>query len=155
MMNRTKDRTPLFIAAGVLAGFLIGFLWQYTAARGYSGELDSLRQEQLWLDLEATLGAASIEAHRGGHEAARQLASRFFTELQQNIGSAPAAARATFDDILARRDAMITSLSRNDPQSGPLLGQLFIRYRSAMGRQVGPDAGTMPAPAAADTQPGA
>jgi len=151
---RRDNRLPLYIAAGVIAGFLIGFLWQYTSARGARGELDRTSQELVFQQLEATLGAATIEAHRGSYEIARQLASQFFSGLQEQVGEAPPEARAALTEILGRRDAMITALSRNDPQSGPMLAQIFFRYRAAFGRPVGPDAGTTPAPvpgAPADT----
>lgn len=141
-----QSRIPLFIAAGVLAGFLVGFLWQYVRATNARTELAGVEHELTFQRLEGTLGAATIEAQRGGFETARQLASEFFSGLQQQIGSAPAQARPALDEILQRRDIMITTLSRNDPQSGPLLSQLFFRYRSAFGRPVGPDESTMPAP---------
>jgi hypothetical protein len=141
-------RIPLYVGAGVLAGFLIGFVWQYTQANRYRGELETTSQELTFQQLEATLGAAAIEAQRGSHEIARQLASQFFTGLQQNIGRAPAERRAQLDDILGRRDVMITALSRGDPQAGPMLAQIFFRFRSAFGRPVGPDATTLPAPGA-------
>jgi hypothetical protein len=144
-------RVPLLIAAGVLVGFLVGFAWQYTSASGYRTELDRTTHELTFKRIEATLGAATIEAQRGGYEIARQLASQFFSSLQDNVGRAPPGAAPAFNEILGRRDVMITALSRNDPQSGPLLAQLFFRYRSAVGEPVGPDAGTLPAPAVVDT----
>jgi hypothetical protein len=146
MRRALPNRTPLYIAAGVIVGFLIGFFWQFTVAQSARGELGDVRHELTFQRLEATLGAAAIEAHRGGYETGRQLASQFFSGLQQEIQNAPVEAQATLRDMLDRRDAMITALSRNDPQSGPLLSQLFIRFRSTFGRQVGPDVGTTPAP---------
>lgn len=144
-------RIPLFIAGGVLVGFLIGFIWQYASARGYRGELDRTTHELTFKRIEATLGAATIEAQRGSYEIARQLASQFFSSLQDNAGRAQASAVPALTDILGRRDVMITALSRNDPQSGPMLAQLFFRFRSAMGEPVGPDGGTLPTPTVVDT----
>lgn len=155
MRRAMANRTPLYIAAGVLAGFIIGFLWQYVAASSARDQLAVASHELTFQQLEGTLGAAAIEAQRGGFETSRQLASQFFSGLQREIQRAPADVRPVLADILQRRDAMITALSRNDPQSGPLLSQLFIRFRNAFGRQVGPDGTTTPAPPGAGDTAGA
>jgi hypothetical protein len=141
-------RVPLFVAAGVVVGLLIGFAWQHFQGAGQRSALQRAEHELVFLRLEATLGAATVEAGRGGYETARQRASEFFTGLQQELGRAPANAQPALREILDRRDTMITALSRNDPQSGPLLAQLYFRYRSAFGRPVGPGEGTLPAPPA-------
>jgi hypothetical protein len=145
------NRVPLYIAAGVLAGFLVGFAWQYMSARGYRGELERTEHALTFKRIEATLAAATIEAQRGSFEVARQLASQFFSGLQENIGRAAPGEAPVFTEILARRDVLITALSRNDPQSGPLLAQLFTRYRTAVGEPVGPSDATLPAPTVRDT----
>lgn len=124
------------IAGGVILAFLIGFGWQYTRAIGYRGQLDRSEQALTFQHLEATLGAATIEAERGSYEAARQLASDFFTSLQQNIGQASPAATAGLRSILGERDAVITALSRADSQSGNALATLFERYRAALGESM-------------------
>lgn len=144
-------RVPLYIAAAVLVGFLVGFAWQYTSARGYRGQLDRSEHALTFKRIEATLAAATIEAQRGSYEIARQLASQFFSSLQENVGRAAPGEAPAFTEILGRRDVLITALSRNDPQSGPLLAQVFFRYRAAVGEPVGPDAGTLPAPTVGDT----
>jgi hypothetical protein len=146
MIMRRDNRLPLYIAVGVISGFLIGFLWQYIQASNTRADLARVEHELTFQQLEAELGAAAVEAWRGGYETARQLASNFFSGLQQEIGRAPADARPVLDDILQRRDVMITALSRNDPQSAPLLGQLLVGYRTAFGRVVAPGPGTQPAP---------
>jgi hypothetical protein len=140
------------IAVGVaaaIAGFAIGALWQYASARGYSQRLDQTEHALTFKQLEALLGAATIEAQRGSHEIGRQLASEFFGGLQVAMPRAEPGERQAFQEILDRRDAMITALSRADPQSGPMLAQLFMRYRIARGEPVGPTADvTSPPPAA-------
>jgi hypothetical protein len=136
------------VIAGVV-GFALGAGWQFTSARGYANRLTTTQADLTFQRLEATLGAATVEAQRGSYELARQLASSFFTGLQQDLDRAPTDEQP-FRDILESRDAVITALSRSDPQSGSMLAQLFVRYRIAMGEPVGPAAGTSSsAPAAA------
>jgi hypothetical protein len=139
-------RVALYVAAGVVAGFLVGFLWQYALATSARSRLAAVEHEHAFQQLEGTLAVATIEAQRGSYEIARQFASDFFSGLQTQAQRVPAPARAEIGDILARRDDMITALSRNDPQAAPMLAQLFVRYRGAFGRPVGPEATTRPSP---------
>jgi hypothetical protein len=148
-MNR-RARNGLLVALAIVIAFGIGAGWQFVRASQLGGELETTRQQlaatsaELELQkLEATLGAATIEAQRNGYELGRQLASDFFTGLQESVGGAPEAARAPLNEILAQRDEVITALSRSNAEAGSLLARLFIRYRVAMGEQVGPQ--TLPA----------
>lgn len=133
-----QQRVVLTAVVAALIGFMIGAVWQYTSARGYADRLDVAETGLAFQQIEATLGAATIEAQRGSYELARQLASDFFSSLQQHVDRAPADVQPAFTEMLQRRDAMITALSRSDPQSGSMLAQLFMRYRIAMGEPVGP-----------------
>ena len=134
----TNQRNTLLAVLAVLVAFGIGFGWQYADAHRLGGEL-AVASEALELQrLESTLGAATIEAQRGSYEIARQHASDFFTGLQSAAGTVREDLRPPLSDMLAQRDAMITALSRSDPQSGPLLAQLFVRFRLALGEEVGP-----------------
>jgi hypothetical protein len=137
-----QQRTILVAAFMALVGFAVGALWQYTSVRDLSATLATTSGELAFQRLEATLGAATIEAQRGSYEIARQLTSSFFSGLQEQIASARGERQQAFHEILQRRDAMITALSRSDPQAGAMLAQLFLRYRIAMGEPVGPDAST-------------
>lgn len=132
------QQTILAAAVAALIGFAIGATWQHASARGYADRLSTTEHDLTFQQIEATLGAATIEAQRGSYEIARQLASDFFTRLQIEIDRAPADRQQPFREILQQRDAMITSLSRSDPQAGSMLAQLFVRYRIAMGEPVGP-----------------
>ncbi|MEX0907303.1 MAG: hypothetical protein WD054_03150 [Gemmatimonadota bacterium] len=148
----TQQRTVLIAAVAAVLGFAIGAGWQYASARGYASDLDDTRSALALQQLEATLGAATIEAQRGSHEIARQLASSFFTGLQAAGSNSPQTAQATFRELLAQRDVMITALSRGDPQAGSMLAQMFVRYRIAMGEPVGPGAVNQTSPPAVDPQ---
>jgi hypothetical protein len=150
-----RQRLILIAAAAAIAGFAIGALWQYANARGYSQRLDRTEHALRFKQLESLLGAATIEAQRGSFEIGRQLASEFFSGLQQSLSAAEPDERQAFQEILNRRDGMITALSRGDPQSGPMLAQIFTRYRIARGEPVGPtaDLNSPPAPAAPQDTP--
>jgi hypothetical protein len=150
-----QQRTILVAAVAAIVGFGLGALWQYASARSYAQRLSSVEAEYTFQRLEATLGAATIEAQRGSFEIARQLASDFFTGLQADANRAPVGQQQVVRDLLDNRDAMITALSRSDPQSGSMLAQLFTRFRIARGEPVGPDGRTAPAPGmvAPDTPP--
>jgi hypothetical protein len=143
-----QQKTVLIAVAAALVGFAFGALWQYTSVRSHARQLERLERELELQTLEATLGAATIESQRGSYEISRQLASDFFGGLQRELPRASRDRRRALDEISQQRDAMITALSRSDPQAGAMLAQLFTRFRLAMGKPVGPNAGTMPAPSA-------
>ena len=152
------QRQVLMLVAVAVGAFLIGAGWQYFGARRLASELTVAERAAALNALEGTLGAATIEAQQGSYEIARQQASEFFTRLQSDIDYATEAERGALLEILGQRDAMITVLSRADPQSGPMLERLFTRYRLAMGHSVGPDATeptppTAPVDSPADTLP--
>ena len=143
------QRVVLGAIVAAIVGFAIGAGWQYSSARAYRSdlestraELDTTRHELQFESLEATLGAATIEAQRGNYESARRLASDFFTDLQSATQVAPAASQPQLTRILEQRDAIITDLSRGNLDSGGVLAELFAQWRTAMGEPVGP----IPAP---------
>jgi hypothetical protein len=149
----TEEKTPstgrgrqLLITAGlIILAFGIGAVWQGSRASRLADELRQTRTDLGFLQLEATLGAATLEAQRGAFEVSRLLASDFFSGLQDQIGQATTdAARRTLTDILAERDAVITDLSRADAQVGMRLATLFLHYRTAMRQMNGSEP---PAPA--------
>lgn len=131
-----SDRTRrLAITVGaVLLAFLVGFGWQWVEARGYRGERDEAVRELELQRLATTLASAIIQADRGSYESARELASRFFTGLQATVDRVEQPqATAELGDILGRRDAVITALSRSDPSSEDELTRMFVRYQVATG----------------------
>jgi hypothetical protein len=137
--------TQRIIVVGLVAaliGFALGAFWQHMSVRAHARELEATHHDLTFQRLEATLGAATIEAQRGSHEIGRQLASQFFSGLQTELAAADPQRQQAFREILEQRDAMITALSRGDPQAGSMLAQLFVRYRIAMGEPVGPNTGT-------------
>ena len=135
-------KTALIAAAAALVAFAAGSLWQYGSARPDVARLETVEHDLTLQRLEGTLGTATIEAMRGSHEIARQLASDFFTRLQSHYPNAEPPQQQAFQEILAGRDLIITALSRADPQAGNMLAQLFMRYRITLGEPVGPESGT-------------
>jgi hypothetical protein len=135
-------------AIATIAAFLIGFGWQYTRANDLADRLESNRVDLTFKRLEATLAGATIEAYRGNYEIGRQLASQFFTNLQNDIAQAPDDKRPQLQRISSQRDAVITAASRSDPQTASLLGQLYSTYRVVFG-----EAPVMPQPGPAPTSP--
>jgi hypothetical protein len=141
----TRIRQALLALVVMIAAFAIGFGWQYSHARRYSMDLRTTEHELGLQKLVATLGAATIDAQRGAYEPARQHASDFFTQLEKEKQTAPLSAQPELTNIASQRDATITALSRNDPQSGQLLTGLFTRLRVALAQDAA--ASTIPAPA--------
>ena len=122
----------LLIVVAVALAFLLGAGWQFLRATRAERALQGSQRELAVTRLEATLGAAAIEAQRGNYEIARQLTSDFFTRLQGALEQAPSGARDQLRAMNAQRDALITMLSRSDPESGSLLTRLFLQYRVAL-----------------------
>ena len=133
-----REKLILGVAALLLLALAGIAIWQKIRADAAERRLADTRSELALQRYESTLGLAAIEATRGSYELARQLASDFFMGLQADLASAPAAVQPALQQILLPRDAMITALSRSDPQAAPQLVQLLIRYRIARGETVGP-----------------
>lgn len=130
-MNRTRQALILLAAVGL--AFIIGFGWQFARAERLAAELCETREALVFSELENTLAAATAAAQVRAHETARVYASDFFTGLQQNVENAPASARAGYEAVLAERDAVITMLSRGEPEAGETMYWLLARYRVARG----------------------
>lgn len=131
-----RNKKILLVAGAIIVAFLAGFLWQYMAASTARADLAAAQRQVTLHELEGTLAAADIAAHRGTFEVARQLASEFYTDLQTARADIDMAAPDEIDAILAERDATITMLSRGDPRSAEILDQQYSRLRVAIG---GPD----------------
>lgn len=149
-------REQRILLGGVImtvVAFLIGFGWQYMRARTLDNDRTQLMEELTFKRLEATLGAATIEAYRGNYELSRQLASNFFTGLQDGMQRAPEDKRTELNAIMRQRDVIITAASRSDPQTPSLMGQLYSTYRVAFGdAPVAPQPAPVPPVPATSTQ---
>ncbi|MHB1192973.1 MAG: hypothetical protein ACYC6F_07975 [Longimicrobiales bacterium] len=137
-----QQRNTWMVVAAVVVAFGVGTAWQFSKARQARTELDAARQEaaglrqQQALDrLEATLAMATVAAQFGDFERGRQLASDFFVLLQEGVDAAPGTARPAMSEMLARRDGVITMLSRAQPESGLELAGLLTWLQNALGKQ--------------------
>ena len=148
---------PKLIGLAVLAAlvlFLLGFLPQWSRARGLSRELGETRQELRIARLESRLGAALTESLRSNYQRSRQLTAEFFSGLQGAVGQVEdPARRRELQAILAQRDEMITLLSRAQPESTQRLMLLYTTYHAAVDPAdrplVTPPPPALPAPAPA------
>lgn len=128
-LSQGQKRALIFVAA-IIVAFGAGAGWQFLRANALERQLRETQHTLAFRSLEATLGAATLEAQRGSNEVARLLLSEFFTGLQAALDQAPVTARQRFDAILSERDALITALSRGDPEAGTRLAYLYLQFRS-------------------------
>ncbi len=130
----TRGRSILLTVVLVLVAFGAGFLWQYLRANDLQDQLDATRHALALENLEATLGAATIAAQQASFEVARQRASDFYTGLQVLFsGQEAVPAPAELQELLQRRDATITLLSRADPRAAEELTSQYSRFSAAVG----------------------
>lgn len=127
-----RIRNLAIVLGLIVLAFGIGFGWQFLEARSLEGELTTARRELALSRLEATVAAAAVQAERGDYEAARRLTSDFFTGLQEEVDRGTVGAQEV-GDLLTRRDALITSLSRAEPDSRDVLHAVFARFRVTAG----------------------
>ncbi|MGM0669387.1 MAG: hypothetical protein ACQET1_06680, partial [Gemmatimonadota bacterium] len=132
----------LIVVAAVAVAFGAGAGWQFAQARQARQALDTARQEMAVIrgeraleQLEATLALATVAAQFGDFERGRQLASDFFDLLQEHAGAAPETARSGLNEILSRRDGIITVLSRGQPESGFELATALTSLQLALGKE--------------------
>jgi len=136
-----RARNVLLVLIALVMAFGIGAAWQFTAARAARAHftdantrLEAASRDLAFERLESALALATIAVQLGNFERGRQLASDFFTGLQEQAPNAPAAAQASLQELLQSRDAIITQLSRSEPGSGLELSRMLVRYRQALGR---------------------
>jgi hypothetical protein len=129
---RSGSRWMLYLGIAIVLVFIAAMVTQYVRTQGVRDELARTRTALGVATSEATLYAAAVHAQQGRYEQARQLASRFFTGLQQRVAEAPPDARGALQAILDRRDATITLLSRADPASAGALARLATDYRTLL-----------------------
>jgi hypothetical protein len=120
------------VAAAVIV-FLIGFLPQWSRARGLEAELEETRFELELARLEGQLGAALAESMRSNYERARQLMVGFFSRLEGRIAQVEdPAQRRELQALLKQRDEIITLLARAEPEATQRLMLMYTAYFAAV-----------------------
>lgn len=132
-------RRALVYAWAAALIFLAGLVPMWLRARASEGRLDAARRELRLSMLENSLASAALDARRGDYEPARRQASDFFTALRAQADAAEDSAltpeqRQALAPLLDERDDTITLLARNDPASADRLADMYVAFRSQLGR---------------------
>lgn len=122
----------------VLAGLLIGLIPTAVSLVRTQRERDALQRQMQVADLELSLSSAAVMARHGDYAAARDAASRFFSDATQAVDSGDqtltAEQRTYLQSALAERDALITLLARSDPAGAERSTTMYVAYRAAFPR---------------------
>jgi hypothetical protein len=145
--DQRRQRVGLYAMVLTIA-FLLGWVPMWLTARERARELETLEQQLRATQLENQLARAALLARRGEYEAAREAASRFYTDAGQEIAGdrLPQFQRESLRTLIADRDDIITLLARSDPSSAERLAELYVAYQQ-LPRENGPSASpTVPDP---------
>ena len=137
ILQHERVRRLLIYAALLLVAFLLGFIPMWLRARERTRERDAAQGALRISALQNTLASAAIDARQARYEPARQAASDFFTNLQNEMGRGrdsilTEAQQASLRPIFETRDDTITLLARSDPASADRLVDLYNKYRQAI-----------------------
>ena len=131
--KRIKTYGICFLAGLLLALIPLGIRLVQTQR-----ERDALQQQLRVANLEMNLSSAAVMARHGDYTAARDAASRFFTDATQSVDSGDkmltAAQLSYLQSVLADRDALITLLARGDPAGAERSTALYVAHRAAFPR---------------------
>ena len=126
------------IAVCLLAGLLIGLVPAGVSLMRTQRERDDLQQQLRLANLEMNLAGTAVMARHGDYTAARDAASRFFSDAQAAVDRGDdtlTAAQLTYlQSALAERDALITLLARSDPAGAERSTAMYVEYRTAFPR---------------------
>lgn len=136
ILSNKYVRLALLFIIGMLVAFLLGFIPMWLTSRANATERDRVRNDLRRSQLQNTLASAAIDARRADYEAARQSASKFFTEVSGELNSEKQEVfsqtqKEQIKNIIAPRDEVITLLSRSDPVSADKLVDVYVTYRKA------------------------
>jgi hypothetical protein len=124
----------------LLAGLLIGLIPTGVGLLQTQRERDALQQQLRVANLEMNLSSAAVMARHGDYAAARDAASRFFSDARLAVDSngddeaLTAAQLSNLQAVLADRDAVITLLARGDPAGAERLTTMYVAHRAAFPR---------------------
>lgn len=117
----------------LLGGLLIGLIPTGLQLIRAQRERDALSRQVRLVNIENSLASAAVMARHGDYAAARDAASRFYSEASAELDSTDSAltpaARTYLQSTLAERDTMITLLARGDPAGAERLTTMYVGYR--------------------------
>ena len=138
--STTPSRLTKAKAYGIsfLAGLLIGLVPLTVLLIQTRSERNSLRQQLAVEHLEMNLAGAALMARHGDYTAARDAASRFFSDARQaadggNNTLSPAQL-THLQTALADRDVLITLLARGDPAGAERSTAMYVAHRAVFPR---------------------
>jgi hypothetical protein len=127
----------MLIGGGVLvvAAFLLGFVPQYSKARGLESqmaaagqELSAERSQARMREIGLLIGRVYLDVNQKNYGTASQSATRFFEQARTAAGQETDANRKAFlQSALNSRDALIGGLAKGDPGTLGLVQDLFQR----------------------------
>ena len=121
-----------------LAGLLLGLIPTGVRLVQTQRQRDALQQRLQGATLEMSLSSAAVMARHGDYTAARDAASRFFSDAKQALDAGDdmlTAAQLTYlQSALAGRDDVITLLARGDPAGAERLTTMYVAHRAALPR---------------------
>lgn len=135
-----RQRTARLKAYGIciLAGVLIGLIPTGVALIQTRGERAALQRQLEVANLELSLSSAAVMARHGDYAAARDAASRFFSDARVAVDGGDQELtpeqRTYLQSALAERDALITLLARSDPAGAERSTAMYVAYRAAFPR---------------------
>jgi hypothetical protein len=101
---------------GILAAaFLLGFLPQFSTARGLRREAALCRTKLQFAALKNAIGLVYLETNQKNYGIASQQASRFFETARETLAATSASGQRTvIQEALSKRDAITAGLARGD-----------------------------------------
>lgn len=123
----------------LLAGLLIGVVPTGVRLLQTQRERGALQQQLRVANLEMNLSSAAVMARHGDYTAARDAASRFFSDAAQAVDNSgddtlTMPQLSSLQSALADRDAVITLLARGDPAGAERLTTMYVAHRAAFPR---------------------
>jgi len=136
--ERSRSAQLKSFGMGALAGLLIGLIPTGATLIGTRSERDALQRQLHVAELEMSLSGAAVMARHGDYPAARDAASRFFTNatlaVDRDKDALSPEQTAYLQSALAERDALITLLARSDPAGAERSTAMYVAYRAAFPR---------------------
>jgi hypothetical protein len=133
--RRILRSRPVLWLILLVAGFLAGFLWQFTRAQRLQSELDKMKQsadayarESFHSSLRDEISLAYLEVTRKNYGLAGEHSTKYFDILRVLISTnQDPRVKQEFENILSMRDRVTAGLASADPAAVELLQQLLLK----------------------------